>query len=117
MGWIIDKTDGQEVFDYTHTHAVPPPPPMPVPPPPPMPVIEGDDPVGLVIAVGVLIAMIVLSAISAKGMYQLGCSKNLSAFGFFLYSLLNTVTFGIFGIVNAYSFRNAQFEMKSAKDD
>lgn len=58
-----------------------------------------------------LVGMIVMNAVSAKGMYQLGCKKNLSAFWFFVYSMLNSLTFGVYGLIKAHEFRDARFEL------
>lgn len=59
-----------------------------------------------------LILMIVLGAISAKGMYQLGCRHNYNTIEFFFHNILNNITFGIYGLYNAYKFRQDSFVLR-----
>ena len=63
----------------------------------------------LFLVIVMLIAMIVLNAVSAKGMYQYACRRNASTFMYFLYNLMNSLLFGIPGLMSAYGNRNVTF--------
>lgn len=58
----------------------------------------------------ILIIMIVASAATSKGMYQFGCKTNANAFGFFLANIVNSMLFGLPGMMAAFYYRDSYFE-------
>lgn len=65
---------------------------------------------GLMTGIVVLTLMIVFSAISSKGIMQTGCYNNSTTLGYAARTMVNTMTFGVYGLVEAYRMRNAQFQ-------
>ena len=57
-----------------------------------------------------LVLFVVYSALSAQGMILLACKNNYSAVQTYLYNLVNSMTFGIFGILKFASLRTLRFQ-------
>lgn len=59
--------------------------------------------------IAILIAMLVFGAASSKGMYQYGCQTNANASMYFLFNLVNSLLFGIPGLISAIHFKDTKF--------
>tara|TARA_B100001063_G_scaffold196308_1_gene188230 strand:- start:593 stop:898 length:306 start_codon:yes stop_codon:yes gene_type:complete len=74
---------------------------------------ESSNSLSLRVVIIVLILMIVFGAASSKGMYQYGCSTNANMFWYFVANLLNSLTFGGYGLFNYFRYYNSTFELKT----
>lgn len=57
-----------------------------------------------------LVLFVVYSALSTQGMILLACKNNFSAVQSYLYNLVNSMTFGLFGILKFASLRTLRFQ-------
>ena len=64
----------------------------------------------MILALFGLVLWIVISAMSTHGMVLLACKNNYTAIQTYLYNIINSMTLGIFGLVQFASLRKLKFQ-------